>query len=79
MASGRIAGAWRRTSTPVIPGIRWSDMIDARRPVAAEDLEGLVAAVAGDDPVVDPEQVVDRAEDLGLVVDDQERRASTRA
>ena len=36
-----------------------------------EELERLGSALAGDDLVVDPEQVVDRAKDFGLVIDHQ--------
>ena len=59
-----------------MPGIRWSDMITWIGPGRVEDRSrASVPAGAGDDPVVEPEQVVDRAEDLRLVVDHQERRA----
>ena len=55
-----------------MPGIRWSDRMTATSGSASRMLERLGPALAGEDLVVEPEQVVDRAEDFRLVVDHQE-------
>jgi hypothetical protein len=36
----------------------------------AEDSEGFGTALAGQDAIIEPEQVVDGTEDFGLVIDD---------
>ena len=54
------------------------DDVDRRR-AARGPRAASAPRAAGEDPVVEPEQVVDRAEDLGLVVDHQERRSRGRS
>ena len=71
-ASGRVMRAWARKASPLIPGIRWSERITwtSSRP---QDLQGRVAVVGGQDPIVAEELMPEGLEQARLVVGDQQR------